>query len=94
VTAHKVAHEKFTPYLKLFSEPTTRMRQVASILGSSLFLVVAPRTVAGLVPWWVSRWRGGPLAARSLGLRLGLGWSLPYRSAGSLKYSIERKMRP
>jgi hypothetical protein len=23
VTAHKLAHEKFTPYLKLFSGPTT-----------------------------------------------------------------------
>jgi len=26
-------------------------------LGSALFLVIAPGTVAGLVPWWISRWR-------------------------------------
>ena len=37
------------------------MRQVASILGSALFLVVAPGTIAGLVPWRVSRWRFGAL---------------------------------
>jgi protein-S-isoprenylcysteine O-methyltransferase Ste14 len=34
-------------------------------LGSALFLVVAPGTVAGLVPWWISRWQ---LQAPLLGL--------------------------
>jgi protein-S-isoprenylcysteine O-methyltransferase Ste14 len=33
------------------------MRRVFAILGSVLFLVLAPGTVAGLVPWWISRWR-------------------------------------
>jgi len=33
------------------------MRRAFSILGSSIFLVLAPGTVAGLVPWWISRWR-------------------------------------
>jgi protein-S-isoprenylcysteine O-methyltransferase Ste14 len=32
---------------------TQRLR---AILGSALFLVVAPGTLAGLVPWWISRW--------------------------------------
>ena len=27
-----------------------------AILGSALFLVVAPGTLAGLIPWWISRW--------------------------------------
>ena len=27
-----------------------------AILGSALFLVVAPGTIAGLVPWWISGW--------------------------------------
>ncbi len=27
-----------------------------AILGSALFLVIAPGTLAGLVPWWISRW--------------------------------------
>ena len=33
------------------------MRRAFAILGSALFLVVAPGTVAGLVPWWISGWR-------------------------------------
>ncbi len=36
------------------------MRQVFAILGSVLFLVIAPGTVAGLVPWWISRWQFEP----------------------------------
>jgi protein-S-isoprenylcysteine O-methyltransferase Ste14 len=33
------------------------MRRVLAIAGSAVFLVLAPGTVAGLVPWWISRWR-------------------------------------
>jgi protein-S-isoprenylcysteine O-methyltransferase Ste14 len=29
----------------------------AAVLGSLIFLVVAPGTVAGLIPWWITRWR-------------------------------------
>ena len=29
----------------------------ASVLGSLVFLVVAPGAVAGLIPWWITRWR-------------------------------------
>ena len=32
------------------------MRRAAAVLGSALFLVIAPGTVAGLVPFWISRW--------------------------------------
>lgn len=32
------------------------MRRFASIVGSAVFLVIAPGTVAGLVPWWISHW--------------------------------------
>ena len=31
-----------------------------AILGTAAFLVLAPGTVAGLVPWWISRWRLRP----------------------------------
>ena len=31
------------------------MRRFFAVLGSALFFVVAPGTVAGLVPWWISR---------------------------------------
>jgi protein-S-isoprenylcysteine O-methyltransferase Ste14 len=33
------------------------VRKVSAIIGSALFLVIAPGFVAGLVPWWISRWR-------------------------------------
>jgi len=36
------------------------MRKLAAILGSAIFLVIAPGFVAGLVPWWISHWRTSP----------------------------------
>jgi protein-S-isoprenylcysteine O-methyltransferase Ste14 len=33
------------------------MRRVFAVLGTAIFLVLAPGTVAGLVPWWITRWR-------------------------------------
>jgi protein-S-isoprenylcysteine O-methyltransferase Ste14 len=33
------------------------MRKVLAIFGSAIFLFVAPGFVAGVVPWWISRWR-------------------------------------
>ena len=32
------------------------MTRTRALLGSLVFLVLAPGTVAGLVPWWLSRW--------------------------------------
>ena len=50
------------------------MRRTLSILGSAIFLVVAPGIVAGYVPWWICGWHlRGPL--------LGTSWS---RLAGVL----------
>ena len=37
--------------------PRTPVRRVSAILGPAVFLVIAPGFVAGLVPWWISRWR-------------------------------------
>ena len=48
------------------------MRRVLAVLGSALFFVLAPVTVAGLVPWWISRWRFQTPA---------IGW-FPLRVAG------------
>src|SRR6266404_6255764 len=50
------------------------MRRVFAVLGSTLFFVLAPGTVAGLVPWWISRWRFEFSA---------IGW-LPLRVVGGL----------
>lgn len=33
------------------------MKRIAAVFGSALFLVLAPGTVAGFMPWWISRWR-------------------------------------
>jgi protein-S-isoprenylcysteine O-methyltransferase Ste14 len=40
----------------------TAARRTSAILGSALFLVIAPGIGAVLVPWWISRWEvQGPL---------------------------------
>jgi len=56
------------------SSVETRARFMAS-LGSGIFLFVAPGTVAGVVPWWMSRWRvsnslPGFMALRAMGALL------------------------
>ena len=33
------------------------MRRLFAIVGSAVFFVLAPGTVAALVPWWMSHWR-------------------------------------
>jgi len=35
-------------------------RRSASILGSFLFLLLAPGMVAGVIPWWIAQWRLHP----------------------------------
>jgi protein-S-isoprenylcysteine O-methyltransferase Ste14 len=36
------------------------MKRPGAILGSAVFLVLAPGTVAVLAPWWISRWQIQP----------------------------------
>jgi protein-S-isoprenylcysteine O-methyltransferase Ste14 len=36
------------------------MTRAGAVLGSLAFLVLAPGTVAGVVPWWLSRWEMRP----------------------------------
>ena len=43
------------------------MRRVSSVIGSTAFLLLAPGTVAGLVPWWIAGWRLAPPMG-------GMGW--------------------
>lgn len=43
------------------------MGRVPALLGSALFLVVAPGTLAGFAPWWMTGWRG-PLAPLPLAI--------------------------
>ena len=51
------------------------MKRFWAILGSLVFLVLAPGFVAGLVPWWLSRWQVQPplfglMAVRFAGVAL------------------------
>ena len=43
------------------------MRRILAILGSAVFLVIAPGIVAGYVPWLICKWHAGvlPLGASS-----------------------------
>jgi hypothetical protein len=33
------------------------MQKMWATVGSAVFLLIAPGFVAGLMPWWISRWR-------------------------------------
>lgn len=35
-------------------------RKARALIGSAIFLVIAPGFVAGVVPWWITRWRLRP----------------------------------
>lgn len=39
---------------------TSRSRRASAILGSTVFLLLAPGTVVGLVPWLISHWQMQP----------------------------------
>ena len=43
------------------------VRRVSAMVGSAVFLVIAPGFVAGLAPWWISHWR---LEAPFFGMQL------------------------
>jgi protein-S-isoprenylcysteine O-methyltransferase Ste14 len=51
------------------------MRMTLAILGSALFFIVAPSVLAGLIPWWMTRWEFLPpfldlQATRAVGILL------------------------
>lgn len=55
------------------------MRKESAIVGSAIFLVIAPGFVAGLAPWWISHWQiqaaffGFPLVRFCGGALIALG---------------------
>src|SRR5512133_56681 len=65
------------------------MSRTGALLGSLAFLVVAPGTVAGLVPWWISRWRVQPPFFGAADLRL-VGAALLVLGAAVLLDSFAR----
>ena len=36
------------------------MRKTIAVLGSAFFFAVAPSSVAGLIPWWITGWEFRP----------------------------------
>jgi protein-S-isoprenylcysteine O-methyltransferase Ste14 len=46
------------------------MRRLSAILGSFLFLLIAPGFVAGVVPYWISYWRSVPAFVGSSAIRI------------------------
>jgi protein-S-isoprenylcysteine O-methyltransferase Ste14 len=65
------------------------MRRTASIAGTGLFLVIAPGTAAGLVPWLICRWRIGPPFLGLGALRV-LGGALIVAGAAAVLDSFAR----
>jgi protein-S-isoprenylcysteine O-methyltransferase Ste14 len=51
----------------------TAIQRTIAVLGSAVFFVVAPCTLAGLVPWWITHWEFQPpffdfAATRAVGI--------------------------
>jgi protein-S-isoprenylcysteine O-methyltransferase Ste14 len=69
------------------------MRRLLAIIGSALFFVIAPCTVAGWVPWWISRWQVEPPFFGLLPLRIAGGVlilaSLPVLLDSFARFAIE-----
>src|ERR1051326_4300934 len=52
------------------AEPGPGGGRAAAVVGSVLFLVVAPGTLAVLVPFWISGWRVAPPLLGFVGFRV------------------------
>jgi protein-S-isoprenylcysteine O-methyltransferase Ste14 len=65
------------------------MRRLSAIAGSFLFLLIAPGFVAGVVPYWISRWHSGPAFVGSAAIRI-LGVLLIFVGAPLLLDSFAR----
>ena len=46
------------------------MNRVSASIGSLIFFVVAPGAIAGLLPWWLTRWEFRPAFVGIEGVRL------------------------
>jgi protein-S-isoprenylcysteine O-methyltransferase Ste14 len=65
------------------------VRRTTAILGSALFFVVAPAVMAGLIPWWITRWQLQP-AFLELELTRAIGALLIVAGLPGLVDSISR----
>jgi protein-S-isoprenylcysteine O-methyltransferase Ste14 len=65
------------------------MRRSVAATGTAVFFAVAPATVAGLVPWWLTGWRLGQPLAVWAPLRV-VGALLVVAGAGVLVHAFVR----
>jgi protein-S-isoprenylcysteine O-methyltransferase Ste14 len=65
------------------------MRRSVAATGTAVFFALAPATVAGLVPWWLTGWRLGEPVAVWAPLR-GVGALLVVSGAGALVHAFVR----
>lgn len=68
------------------------MRRGTALAGSSVFFAIAPGTVAGIVPWLLTRWRLGAPVSHWLPVRL-LGLALALAGAVVLLHAFGRFVR-
>lgn len=68
----------------------TRMGRLRSILGSTLFAIVVPGTVAGLLPWLITGWHSthAPAALRLVGVAL-IVLGLPVLLDAIYRFAVE-----
>jgi protein-S-isoprenylcysteine O-methyltransferase Ste14 len=64
------------------------VRRSTAAGGSSLFFALAPGVVAGLVPWWLTRWQTGRVPG-GLALRA-VGWVLVVAAGAVLVHAFVR----
>src|SRR5207245_10151466 len=58
--AERPAKERRSAVARFRTAPPGRREKVRrwlAVLGTAIFLVIGPGIVAGLAPWWISRWR-------------------------------------
>ena len=65
------------------------VRRSLAAAGSAAFFALAPGTVAGLLPWWLTRWRPGAAFAHWLPVRL-LGVLLLLAGSALLVHAFAR----
>ena len=65
------------------------MRKIRAAAGSAVFLVLAPGVVAGLIPWWLTRWEVEEPLAFWAPLRV-LGLFLLIAGVGVLLHAFTR----
>jgi protein-S-isoprenylcysteine O-methyltransferase Ste14 len=72
------------------------MRRTTAAIGSSVFFLLAPGTLVGVVPWWITRWQprgAAPVPLRALGVAL-LGAGLVVLISAFVRFVAEGSGTP